>query len=152
MRNSKYPYKSTLTNKSFITWVFPNIRKIAKVAPISLLSNIGKITEKLIQLRLNLFLETRNCYYPFQFGFKSNFSTTNALMSIVANIKTQLASYLKSRKWFTSICNGITSTQVNQTGVPQGSVLRLLLFLLYINYLNKFEGLSLCRWYKYLAF
>ena len=37
--------------------------------PISSLSNIGKIIEKSIHLRLNLFLETRECYYPFQFGF-----------------------------------------------------------------------------------
>ena len=58
--------------------------------PITLLSNIGKIIEKLIYLRFNLFLETRNCYYAFQFGFRLNFSTNNALMSIVENIQTQL--------------------------------------------------------------
>ena len=96
---------STLINKSFTTGVFPNMCKIAKVVPIfksetrllcnnyrpiSLLSNIGKIIEKLIHLRLNLFLETRNCYYPFQFGFRLNFSTNNALMSIAENIQTQL--------------------------------------------------------------
>ena len=57
---------------------------------ISLLCNIRKIIEKLIHLRLNFFLETRNCYYSFQFGFKFNFSTNNALMSIVENIQTQL--------------------------------------------------------------
>ena len=58
--------------------------------PISLLSNIGKIIEKSIHLRLNLFLETRSCNYPFQFGFRLNFSTSNALMSIVGNIQSQL--------------------------------------------------------------
>ena len=94
---------STLINKSFITVVLPVIPKIAKVIPIfkneirllrinywtiSLLSNIGKIIEKLIHLRCNLFLETRNCYYPFQFSFRLNFSTDNALMSITENIKT----------------------------------------------------------------
>ena len=96
---------STLINKSFTTGAFPNMCKIAKVIPIfksetcllcnnyrpiSLLSNIGKIIEKLIHLRLNLFLETHNCYYPFQFGFRLNFSTSNALMSIIENIQTQL--------------------------------------------------------------
>ena len=133
---------STLINKSFTTGVFPNMCKIAKVVPIfksetrllcnnyrpiSLLSNIGEIIEKLIHLRLNLFLETRNCYYPFQFGFRLNFSTNNALMSFVKNIQTQLdsgkysadifvdyyavrgianewfASYLKNKKQFVSI-------------------------------------------------
>ena len=47
------------------------------------------------------------------------------------------ASYLKSRKQFVSIGGHISSTQVIQTGVPQGSVLESLFFLLYINDLNK---------------
>ena len=47
------------------------------------------------------------------------------------------ASYLQNRKHFLSIGGHISSTQVIQTGVPQGSVLGPLLFLLYINDLNK---------------
>ena len=96
---------STLINKSFTTGVFPNMCKIAKVVPIfksqtclpcniyipiSLLYNVGKIIEKLIHLRPKLFLETHNYYYPFQFGFRLNFSTNNALMSFAKNIQTQL--------------------------------------------------------------
>ena len=57
--------------------------------PMSFLSNIGRIIEKLIQLRLDLFLEIHNCYYLFQFGFRLNFSTNNVLISIVENIQTQ---------------------------------------------------------------
>ena len=83
-----------LTNRSFLNGVFPNILKIAKVTPIfksesrvacnnyrpiSLLSNIGKIIEKLMHKRLNSF-----------FGFRLNVSTNNALMSITENIQTQL--------------------------------------------------------------
>ena len=41
-------------------------------------------------IRPNQFLEFQDCYYPFQFGFCLNFSTNNALMSIVANVQTQL--------------------------------------------------------------
>ena len=47
------------------------------------------------------------------------------------------ASYLQNRKHFLSIGGHISSTQVIQTGVPQGSVLGPLFFLLYINDLNK---------------
>ena len=96
---------STLINKSITTGVFPNMCKIATVIPIfncetrllcnnyrpiSSLSNVGKIIEKSIHLRLNIFLETRNCYYPLQFDFRLNFSTNNAIMAIVENIETQL--------------------------------------------------------------
>ena len=47
------------------------------------------------------------------------------------------ALYLKSRKQFASIGGHVSSTQVIQAGVPQGSILGPLLFLLYMNDLNK---------------
>ena len=90
---------------SFHNGVFRNILKIvtlipifkseSRVAcnnyrPISLLSNIGKIIEKLMHKRLYSFLETQNCFYPAQFGFRLNVSTNNALMSITENIQKQL--------------------------------------------------------------
>ena len=96
---------SELINKSFLSGTFPNVFKTAKVVPIfkaesrvlcsnytpiSLLSNIGKITEKMMHKRLNVFLEKKQIYYNFQFGFRSNFSTNNTLLSIVKKIQSHL--------------------------------------------------------------
>ena len=96
---------STPINNPFANRTFPNVCKIAKVVsvfknesrllcnnyrPISLLSNVGKIIEKLMHQRLNQFLEENECFYPHQFGFRLNISTNNGLMSIIENIQTRL--------------------------------------------------------------
>ena len=96
---------SELINKSFFCVMFPNVFKKAKVVfvfkaesrilcsnykPITLLSSIGKIIEKLIHKRLNVFLEKKQICCNFQFGFRSNFSTNNALLSIVESIQSHL--------------------------------------------------------------
>ena len=72
-------------NISFSTGIFPTILKVAKVVlvhkedskldfsnyrPISLLSNIEKIFEKLIYNRIYKFFSENNITYPLQFGFK----------------------------------------------------------------------------------
>ena len=54
--------------------------------PISLVSNISKIIEKLIHRRLNSFLEQNNIYYPSQFGFRDRHSTSHALIEITDKI------------------------------------------------------------------
>ena len=94
-----------LINNSISKGIFPDVCKLAQVIPtfkndsrllcnncrpISLLSNISKIFEKVIHCRLNPFLEQNNCLYPFQFGFRLNYSTNNALMTIVESIQKQL--------------------------------------------------------------
>ena len=91
--------KTNLKPESFLTC------KLAKVVPvftsetrlfcnsyrpISRLSNIGKIIEKLIhdeKTNSVFFLERCNCYYPFQVGFRSNYSINSALSSIVESIQ-----------------------------------------------------------------
>ena len=89
-------------NLSFNQGEFLAVLKIAKVTPtfrkgdkldvnnyrpISLISNISKIIEKLIHKRLNSFLEQSNIFYPFQFGFRDYHSTTHALIEITDQIK-----------------------------------------------------------------
>ena len=107
MKQIKYIISVLLVKliRSFHNGVFPNILKIAKVIPIfknesravcnkyrpiSILSNIGNIIEKLKHKSLYSFLETQNCFYPAQLSFRLNVSTTNAPMSINENIQTQL--------------------------------------------------------------
>ena len=74
-----------LFNLSFSEGVFPSILKTCKVIPIykkdsqlncsnyrpiSLLSNIDKILERIMYNRLYKFLETNNLIYSLQFGFR----------------------------------------------------------------------------------
>ena len=56
--------------------------------PISLLSNVKKIIEKLMQKRLSNFLVIKNLSLQFVFGPK--YSTTHALINLTDNIKQAL--------------------------------------------------------------
>ena len=87
-----------------MTGVFPSVLKTAKVVPvfnedskldfsnyrpISLLSNVEKILEKLMYKRLYTFLN-RNNIYNLQFGFRQQYSTSHALINITENIRKAL--------------------------------------------------------------
>ena len=78
-----------------MTGVFPSVFKTVKVVPafkkesklnysnyppISLLSNIEKILEKLLCKRLYNFLDYNNIIYGLQLGFRQQYSTSHALM------------------------------------------------------------------------
>ena len=92
--------------------------------PFSLLSNIGKIIENRMHQRFNFFLEQCNCYYPFQFGFRLNYSTNSALMSIVENIQTQLDNgefpigvFVDLRKAFDTVDHRVLLQKLEHYGV-----------------------------------
>ena len=87
---------------SFTSGVFPSALKITKVIPVnkkyskldfsnyqplSLLSNPNKILEKLMYIRIFKFFDNNNLFYPLQFGFRQNYSTTHALISLTEIIR-----------------------------------------------------------------
>ena len=55
--------------------------------PISLLSNLDKILEKIMYTRIFKFFSNNNLFYPLQFGFRQNYSTTHALISLTETIR-----------------------------------------------------------------
>ena len=178
---------SNIFNMSFSQGKCPSILKISSVIPIykkdskliaanyrpiSLLSNINKILEKIMFNRLYKFLESTESIYDLQFGFRQKHSTNDALLSMTQQIKDTMdkgnvavgvfvdfqktfdtvnhkillknlehygvrgiainwfSSYLKNREQYVSISNVQSDTKHISHGVPQGSVLGPLLFLI----------------------
>ena len=55
---------------------------VSNYRPISLLSNLNKVFEKIVYKRIYSFIEDNECLYSLQFGFRSKHSTTHALINI----------------------------------------------------------------------
>ena len=51
---------------------------------------MSKTFEKVIHIRLNFFLEQHNYLYPYQFGFRIDYLSNNALMTNSKEIQKQL--------------------------------------------------------------
>ena len=97
--------KYNLYNLSFSSGIHPERLRISKTIPIfkkgsrlnacnyrpiSLLSNLNKILEKLMFTRVYKFIEKYNCIYDLQFGFRNKHSTNHALINITETIRNAL--------------------------------------------------------------
>ena len=90
-----------ICNQSFLSGTFPNKMKLAKVLPlykngnhnvfinyrpVSLLPQFSKILEKLFSGKLDVFIEKENILNESQYGFRSNRSTSMALLELIEEI------------------------------------------------------------------
>ena len=143
--------------------------------PVSLLTILSKVFERLMYDRLFEFLDKLSVLYKDQFGFRKNHSTHMAVLSLIDRLTNAvedgeyvigifldfskafdtvdhdilletsyhygirgcahnwLTNYLSNRKQFVTYNGTQSDKQTIKCGVPQGSILGPLLFLVYIN-------------------
>ena len=61
--------------------------EVINYRPISLLSNINKLLEKILYERTYSFLEKFDCLYKLQYGFRKSHSTNHTLIEIIEKIR-----------------------------------------------------------------
>lgn len=187
-------------NLSITQGIFPNCFKISKIIPIykkgsklemsnyrpiSLLSPLSKVLEKIIFIRITSFLTVNKLLNENQYGYRAQHSTELAVLQLAQNVMNNLnekiltvgvfidlskafdvinhdilikklhahgirgivnawfKSYLMNREQYVTIKSHFSTKLGIISGVPQGSILGPLLFLIYMNDLQQVTNANL---------
>jgi hypothetical protein len=185
-----------IINASFETGKFPSIYKktiitpiykagdaenINNYRPISLVSSIAKIYEKIVKKQLVQYLETHALLAENQYGFRPNTGTEDAIAKVTSIVMKNLdrgqkclgifidlckafdsvshsklikklrsfgisgrilewfRSYLTSRPQSVKISGKLSEPRVSEYGIPQGTVIGPVLFILYVDDMLKLD-------------
>ena len=177
------PTISVIINQSLYTGIFPKQLRIAKVIPlfkkgeetsienyrpISLLSSISKVFERVVFNQLYQYLDVDNLLFDSQYGFRKQHSTELAALELIDLIHKSMDngqipvsifldtldhtillsklkhygiknkefqwfnSYLSNRHQYVEFEGARSETLGLEMGVPQGSILGPLLFIIYV--------------------
>uniref|UniRef100_A0A8C2KHR2 Reverse transcriptase domain-containing protein n=1 Tax=Cyprinus carpio TaxID=7962 RepID=A0A8C2KHR2_CYPCA len=163
------PYFVTMINRCLDTSIVPDVLKhnatvypllkrpnldpsvLANYRPISNLSFISKILEKVVLQQLQSFLDENKIFEIFQSGFRKHHSTETTLLKVLNDILLTgdsghlehcvgikgsalewFNSYLSNRSFRVNIGEHSSEVASLSCGVPQGSILAPILFSLYM--------------------
>ena len=108
------PIICDIFNSSISVGIFPEILKVSRITPvyksndvkirsnfrpIALLSTISKAIEKLMKTRVDKFVDANDILYDKQFGFRSGYNTSDAILEFVD----RCTSSLDNREYFIAI-------------------------------------------------
>ena len=153
---------TSILHKSLAEGTFPDLLKLASVCPIfkknditkcanyrpiSLLSNLSKIFERVMYNRIEVFLSEFHIIYKWQFGFRKKHSTEHALLSIVEEIRTNpdngiftCCVFIDLEKAFDTVNHEILLSKLDHYGIRDNALKWLTSYLMNRKQFVKLNG------------